>query len=167
MSASQDERPRQGRPPWPEETGVWATYPMHCHCGAVRWTMKISPPLLAEQAVGKGHYTAVECHCSHCERNGFIVVHPHKENVIFTQGESEIKEYLCSSKTSPNLFCSHCGSNIGIDLKGIEKMTGMARMAINVRLVVKMHSSRANQTLNSSECSRTYHSRSSLSSRTS
>lgn len=73
-------------PPWPPETGVWATYALACHCTAIKWTMKISPPLLESQAEGKGVYTAIECECSHCERKGQISCHPKMENVVFTEG---------------------------------------------------------------------------------
>lgn len=72
--------------PWPEETGVWQTYDLHCHCGVIRWKMSISPPLLESQAQGKGIYTAILCDCSYCERNGVIACHPKAKNVEFTQG---------------------------------------------------------------------------------
>ncbi|USW49437.1 Putative Mss4-like superfamily protein [Septoria linicola] len=75
------------KPPWPEETGIWATYPMHCHCGAIRYNMKISPPLFEEQAEGKGVYPVTSCNCSYCERTGYLTVHPRAENVTFTRGK--------------------------------------------------------------------------------
>lgn len=72
--------------PWPEQTGVFATYPLQCHCGAIQWTMRLSPPLLESQAEGKGVYTTLECDCTHCERKGSISCHPKMADVKFTQG---------------------------------------------------------------------------------
>jgi len=72
--------------PWPEETGVWQTYDLHCHCGAIRYKMTLSPPLLESESEAKGIYTAVICDCSHCVRKGMIVAHPKAKNVEFTQG---------------------------------------------------------------------------------
>lgn len=72
--------------PWPEENGVWQTYDLHCHCGAIRYKMAISPPLLESESQGKGIYTALVCDCSYCERNGVIACHPRAKNVQFTQG---------------------------------------------------------------------------------
>lgn len=76
-------------PPWPPESGNWAYYALHCHCGAIRYKMKISPPLLASQNPSPSSdpvYVAKNCQCSHCMRNGVIAIHPKAVNVEFTQG---------------------------------------------------------------------------------
>jgi hypothetical protein len=72
--------------PYPSQTGVFATYPMQCHCAAIQYTIKLSPPLLESESEGKGVYTALECDCTHCERKGIIACHPLLTNVNFTQG---------------------------------------------------------------------------------
>jgi len=72
--------------PWPEENGIWHTYDLHCHCGAIRYKMTISPPLLESESQGKGTYTAILCDCSSCQRNGTIACHPRAKNVEFRQG---------------------------------------------------------------------------------
>lgn len=72
--------------PWPPESGVWATYPLQCHCAAIQWTITLSPPLLEKDAEGKGVYTALECDCTHCERKAIIACHAKMKNVHFTQG---------------------------------------------------------------------------------
>ena len=78
-------------PPWPQETGVWASYALHCHCGAIRYNMKLSPPIFESEAEGKGVYPVMSCNCSYCERVGYLTVHPLVENVEFTQGTTQCK----------------------------------------------------------------------------
>ncbi|OQO15315.1 hypothetical protein B0A48_00698 [Cryoendolithus antarcticus] len=96
--------------PWPEETGVWATYALHCHCGAIRYNITISPPLLESQAEAK--------------------------NVEFTQGLEHRKEYRCGRGICPHWFCEKCGCVLGSDLTAIEKMFGgEARNTINLRML--------------------------------
>jgi hypothetical protein len=59
---------------------------MQCHCAAIQYTIKLSPPLLESESEGKGIYTALECDCSHCERKGIIACHPLLKDVEFTDG---------------------------------------------------------------------------------
>jgi hypothetical protein len=72
--------------PYPPSTGVFAIYPMQCHCAAIQYTIKLSPPLLESESEGKGIYTALECDCTHCERKGIIACHPLLKDVEFTKG---------------------------------------------------------------------------------
>lgn len=80
--------------PWPPSTGVFATYPLQCHCAAIQYTMRISPPLLESDSEGKGVYTALECDCTHCERKGIIACHPMLADVKFTQGLVRVPDML-------------------------------------------------------------------------
>jgi hypothetical protein len=81
--------------PWPPSTGVFATYPLQCHCAAIQYTITISPPLLAsDDPEGKGVYTALECDCTHCERKGLISCHPKLADVEFSQGLVRIQFYV-------------------------------------------------------------------------
>jgi len=52
--------------PWPPANGHFGAYSLHCHCGAVHWTMKLSPPLFAEHTTAEHpERTAVnECLCT-------------------------------------------------------------------------------------------------------
>jgi hypothetical protein len=84
--------------PYPPSTGVFATYPMQCHCAAIQYTIKLSPPLLESESEGKGIYTALECDCSHCERKGIIACHPLLKDVEFTEGVVRSRSRLRSSK---------------------------------------------------------------------
>lgn len=120
--------------PWPEETGVWHTYKMHCHCGTIRWTLNISPPLFPDHdPENKGIYSPVNCECSYCQRNGILPIHPKVENIVWEQGLEDRKEYLTASKKCPQWFCGKCGSSIGTDLRSLCEREGMeARIGINV-----------------------------------
>ena len=121
--------------PWPPSTGVFATYPLQCHCAAIQYTITISPPLLeSDDPECKGVYTALECDCTHCERKGLISCHPKLADVKFSQGLVRIPfiggkecgfdrdqmadmvpqkehrgEYYCAAKKHPHWFCKTCG----------------------------------------------------------
>lgn len=144
--------------PWPAPTGVSATYAMACHCDAIQWTIKLSPPLLESQSEGKGVYTALECDCTHCERKGLIACHPKAKDVVFTQGlvercpssclwligwltghgEQEHRaQYLCGARKNPHWFCGLCGSTLGTDLTWLMEsvMHKEPRYTINLRML--------------------------------
>jgi hypothetical protein len=72
--------------PYPPSTGVFASYALQCHCAAIQYTIRLSPPLLESESEGKGIYTALECDCTHCERKGIIACHPLFKDVEFTKG---------------------------------------------------------------------------------
>jgi hypothetical protein len=118
--------------PWPPSTGVFATYPLQCHCAAIQYTVTVSPPLLESDAEGKGIYTTLECDCTHCERKGIIACHPKLADVKFTQGlvravgtmpvewiwiriadsmlsKEHRGEYYSGAKKNPHWLCKICG----------------------------------------------------------
>ena len=55
-----------------------ATYAGRCHCGAVQFSMKLSPP------VEQGSVTS--CNCSICRANGYLMVYPLDNNVVWERG---------------------------------------------------------------------------------
>ena len=125
--------------PWPPETSTWNTYPLHCHCGSIRFNIKLSPPLFpSDDTKNEGMYTVGECNCSYCERNGYLSVHPKQENVEFTQGEDKITKYYFGKKECPHWFCKDCGSVVATDLSklcegmGIEKRYGISNIVWRV-----------------------------------
>ncbi|EME43589.1 hypothetical protein DOTSEDRAFT_72827 [Dothistroma septosporum NZE10] len=135
--------PAKPSTPWPEETGVWATYNLHCHCGAVRLNVKVSPPFFESEAEGKGTYPVTECDCSYCERQGYQAVHPLQSNVCFTQGQDNLTKYYCGNKQNPHLFCKHCGSVMMTDLTAMGKfLPGDPRYTVNVRMLEDYDSSK-------------------------
>jgi hypothetical protein len=94
--------------PYPPSTGVFATYPMQCHCAAIQYTIKLSPPLLESESEGKGIYTTLECDCSHCERKGIIACHPLLKDVEFTEGVVRSRSRLRSSEAAMRCDAMRC-----------------------------------------------------------
>ncbi|WPG98595.1 Hypothetical protein R9X50_00138800 [Acrodontium crateriforme] len=135
--ASSDQAPNPPEVPWTQPNGISAAYDLHCHCGAVRLSMNISPPLYEEDTQGKEQCVAVECDCSHCERHGFWAVHPLQKDVEWTRGLEHRGEYLMGSKKCPHYFCKLCGSVLATDLtflmENVFKMEN--RYSINIRML--------------------------------
>ncbi|KAK5166455.1 uncharacterized protein LTR77_007998 [Saxophila tyrrhenica] len=99
--------------------------------------MTISPPLYPEETEGKEQYTAVECHCSHCERQGAISAHPKVKNIEFTQGLEHKGEYLMGPKKNPHWYCTKCHCFLATDLSWIMEnvFKDENRMTINLRML--------------------------------
>ncbi|KAI6873838.1 hypothetical protein KC338_g1442 [Hortaea werneckii] len=122
--------------PWPAATEEEATYDLHCHCGTIRYTITISPPLYAEHSAKGDQYPAVECACSWCQRNGEICVHPLSKNVKWIHGGDHRGEYYFGKKIAPHWFCKTCASTLGGDMGPLMKKMGMEeRMTINLRML--------------------------------
>lgn len=93
------------------------SYDANCHCGTVTFTVKI--PSLQEHKV-------MSCNCSLCTRNGYLMIYPRRENVIFHSGYDSLSSYPVQNK-NVHKFCSTCGcSVIG------ERISGDDCVAINV-----------------------------------
>lgn len=119
--------------PWTTPNGIYHDYDLHCHCGAIRLTMKISPPLYEEHAQGRERCVATEGDCSYCERNGYHSVHPLAKDVTWTRGYEGRGEYLLGSKKNPQIFCKTCASVIATDISALMTMRNMEpRYTINV-----------------------------------
>jgi hypothetical protein len=82
--------------PWPQPTSASASYSLQCHCAAIQFTIKLSPPLLESEAKGEGVYTAVECDCTHCETKGIVACHPRVEDLKWETGKEVNYEFLSS-----------------------------------------------------------------------
>lgn len=95
----------RGAPPFPPPTGEFSDHDANCHCGAVKFTFSISPPLK--------EYPVVVCNCSICQRNGYLLVYPTKENVKLREGSEEaIGSYTFANKNVQHNFCKGCGSSV-------------------------------------------------------
>ena len=136
MSSHEQQPAQTPEVPWTQPNGIYGHYDLHCHCGAIKYKMKLSPPLYKEETEDKEQCIPVECNCSYCERNGYIGVHPLAKDVEFTQGLEDRVSYYTAMKKNPHWFCRKCGSVVGTDLTWLMKeVFGMEnRMTINVSI---------------------------------
>lgn len=69
-----------------------------CHCGAVRFSVRVSSEL-----------QAFRCNCSICRQTGFVHVFVRPERFTLLQGADDLSEYRFHTRTARHLFCRHCG----------------------------------------------------------
>ncbi|KAF2873197.1 Mss4-like protein [Massariosphaeria phaeospora] len=101
-------------------------YDALCHCGTVRYTVTLSPPL-AKQKV-------VSCNCSICSRNGYLLVYPLREQLSVKSGEDALKSYSFGIKRNLHKFCGKCGSSVLFDPRMAEHGEAPDLLGVNVRL---------------------------------
>jgi hypothetical protein len=70
-----------------------------CHCGAVRFTVKLSD----------GLRTARRCNCSYCRMRGAVAVSAELDGITIEHGEEALSVYQFNSGTAKHYFCSTCG----------------------------------------------------------
>lgn len=70
-----------------------------CHCGAVRFTVKLLEGLSAPR----------RCNCSLCRMRGAVVVSALLDDLHFTAGEETLSLYQFNTKQARHYFCSKCG----------------------------------------------------------
>lgn len=121
-------------PPWTAPNGTYQTYDANCHCGAVRYKLALSPPLEPTAESPETH-KVMECNCSICSRNGYLLIYPFVKDVTWTQGKEDIGEYFMGSKTMSHWFCKKCGSSLGVDLSSLPTGQAEPRQALNVSWV--------------------------------
>jgi len=69
-----------------------------CHCGAVRFTIRIDPsPRL------------LDCNCSICVKTGFLHLIVPAEDFTLDSGIDALTSYRFGSGKAEHLFCSTCG----------------------------------------------------------
>ncbi|KAF2689486.1 hypothetical protein K458DRAFT_384125 [Lentithecium fluviatile CBS 122367] len=102
------------------------TYNALCHCGTVQYTVTLSPPL-AQQKV-------VECNCSICSRNGYLLVYPLREQMVVKSGEEELRSYSFGIKRNLHKFCGRCGSAVFFDPRMLAFGESPDLLGINVRM---------------------------------
>lgn len=69
-----------------------------CHCGGVRFAVRIRPPL-----------TVVRCNCSICRMTAYLHLIVPAEDFRLLRGEELLSCYRFHSGTARHLFCSRCG----------------------------------------------------------
>jgi hypothetical protein len=70
-----------------------------CHCGAVRFSVKLSD----------GLRTARRCTCSYCRMRGAVAVSAELDGIVIEQGENALSVYQFNSGTAKHYFCATCG----------------------------------------------------------
>ncbi|KAJ6191191.1 hypothetical protein N7519_001212 [Penicillium mononematosum] len=92
----------------PAPTGESSSHSGNCHCGAVRFSFTLSPPL--------HEYPTNTCNCSICTKNGYLLVYPFTKDFTIEKGEDVLKDYRFGNRTEP--------------FEGVQPIT-----AVNVRLL--------------------------------
>ena len=66
------------------------TYEAGCHCGYIKFSVKLSPPL--------PEYEVLDCGCSMCAKSGYLLVCKSGQNIV-TKGTSKETEQLSQTPT--------------------------------------------------------------------
>ncbi|KAF5857298.1 hypothetical protein ETB97_005982 [Aspergillus alliaceus] len=105
------------------DTSTTKSYTGNCHCGQVKYSFSLSPPIEDQEVV--------QCNCSICTINGYLLVYPKLEDFNFPSEET-VKPYRFGSKQVPHYFCNKCGSSVYASgtLPGVGSL-----VAVNVRTV--------------------------------
>ncbi|CAP94086.1 hypothetical protein E8E15_004381 [Penicillium rubens] len=111
----------------PTPTDESSSHSGNCHCGAVRFSFTLSPPL--------HEYPTNTCNCSICTKNGYLLVYPLTKNFTIERGEDVLKDYRFAKRMVRHQFCGECGSSCFIrpPPEGIEGAPPIT--AVNVRLL--------------------------------
>ncbi len=70
-----------------------------CHCGAVRFTVKLS----------EGIDEPRRCNCSICRMRGAVAVSARLGDLTLTSGAEILSLYQFNTRTAEHYFCSVCG----------------------------------------------------------
>ncbi|KAL0260749.1 hypothetical protein SLS55_004439 [Diplodia seriata] len=103
------------------------TYHAHCHCGRVQFTATLSDIRSSK---------VVRCNCSICTRNGYLLVYPKRQDVVFSSGEDELSAYRFGNRKKPHKFCRVCGTSILIDFSEADREDEREVTAVNIRTFV-------------------------------
>ncbi|EHA21636.1 hypothetical protein ASPNIDRAFT_225693 [Aspergillus niger ATCC 1015] len=79
-----------------------------CHCGAVRFRFSLSPPL--------SEYPVVNCNCSICSKNGYLLVYPSLRDFTLESGDERTRTHQFGRRQAKHEFCGTCGSSCFIRL---------------------------------------------------
>ncbi|KAI1480653.1 hypothetical protein K445DRAFT_318592 [Daldinia sp. EC12] len=94
-----------------KETG---TYEAGCHCGYIKFSVTLSPPL--------SEYKVLECNCSACTHLGYLLVYPKASDIVWHNNSRErCASYRFNTKQKDQMFCPKCGASLGIDFLDVFK----------------------------------------------
>ncbi|KAL1638953.1 hypothetical protein SLS58_008411 [Diplodia intermedia] len=108
-----------------DPNGPSKTYNASCHCGSVKFSAKVSPPL------EEGAHEVASCNCSICVSKGYLLVYLANDAVTFESGEEQMKDYGFNEKKVKHFFCPNCGTALFISSVTPGFFEGMK--AVNVR----------------------------------
>lgn len=95
-----------------QEDGNFETYSTNCHCGQLKYEVKLSPPV--------PQHTIVSCNCSICRRNGYLLACALRGNVRILRGGDRTAEYSFNRHKATHVFCPACGSSAFIGFNNNE-----------------------------------------------
>ncbi|KAF2005335.1 hypothetical protein P154DRAFT_425222 [Amniculicola lignicola CBS 123094] len=117
----------EGFPTLPDYKSTDAqTYEVTCHCGTVKYSVTLTPPLPKQKVVS--------CNCSICTRNAYLLVYPLRRQVTIKSGEDTVKSYSFGSRRFLHQFCARCGSCIFFDPRTTEYGEEPDLLGVNVRM---------------------------------
>ncbi|KAJ4423400.1 hypothetical protein N0V82_001873 [Gnomoniopsis sp. IMI 355080] len=97
-----------------------ATYEAGCHCGYIKFSVTLSPPLPETKPL--------QCDCSACRRFGYLLTYmPHEDVTWHGDSWTRMSRYQFNTKQKDQLFCGKCGASIGIDFRDVHP-SGKPRM---------------------------------------
>ncbi|KAJ5653955.1 hypothetical protein N7490_000958 [Penicillium lividum] len=111
--------------PRPPPTSESSSHKGNCHCGAVRFSFKLSPPL--------HEYPVNSCNCSICTKNGYLLVYPNIADFTLSSGQDVLKDHRFVNGVVRHQFCGGCGSSCFI--KFPDEPTASEFLVVNVRML--------------------------------
>ncbi|GLA18126.1 hypothetical protein AnigIFM62618_005281 [Aspergillus niger] len=109
---------------FPTPTSEQSMHQGSCHCGAVRFRISLSPPL--------SEYPVVNCNCSICSKNGYLLVYPSLKDFTLESGDETTRTHQFGRRQAKHEFCGTCGSSCFIRLVAED---APPIIAVNVRLL--------------------------------
>ncbi|MDQ3144961.1 MAG: GFA family protein [Pseudomonadota bacterium] len=70
-----------------------------CHCGAVRFEVKLS----------EGLASARRCNCSYCSKRGAVAVTARSDGLKIIAGDDQLATYRFNTRVAEHHFCTTCG----------------------------------------------------------
>jgi hypothetical protein len=89
----------QAKSPSPPEVAEPLTLDGACHCGQVRFRVRLA----------EGLSSARRCDCSYCRMRGAVAVTANRGDIEFLAGEAHLSLYQFNTRTAEHYFCPTCG----------------------------------------------------------
>lgn len=76
------------------------TYTASCHCGKIKFSAKVSPPLEG------GAHEVASCNCSICTNKGYLLIYLANDAITFESGQEEIKVKSMHGVLGAHFLCA-------------------------------------------------------------